>query len=458
MLRSALASWTLFFGLLLIMSGNGLQVVLLGTEATEAGFSKVTTGFVMAGYFLGIFCGSLLVPKLLDNVGHVRVFGAMAALASAAVLVVAGLVNPVVWALMRIVTGFSFAGMYIVCESWLNDKATNETRGQMLSLYMIISMGGLGIGQLMIGAGGDDSIVLFLLASVLVSIAVVPVLLSATSAPAFEEPERMSMRRLMQVSPLAVVGLGINGIAVSMLFGMGAVYGLSIGLDNAEVGYFMTAPVVGALILQYPVGRLSDRFDRRMVILGVAAMGGVAAATATLFGRGGFAFLLLCMLVYGGSLFPSIRLHCACERLPNTAPDGGRGIGSSHGQWRRCGFWSPLAALSIEFFGVTSFFVLITIMQVMIGGFALLMTRRAAVPNEAQGTFVAIPESSSALAVSLNPEAEWIAATDEFGKDDDPFHDNPYVPDPSRRDGRTPPFGRSVGRTRRRMICTFMGG
>jgi len=186
MLRSAAASWTLFFGLLLIMAGNGLQVVLLGIEATGAGFSKVTTGFVMAGYFLGIFLGSLLVPKLLDNVGHVRVFGAMAALASAAVLVVAVIVHPAVWAMMRIVTGFCFAGMYIVCESWLNDKSTNETRGQMLSLYMIITMGGLGLGQMMISAGAENSMALFVLASVLVSIAVVPVLMSSTDAPSFE--------------------------------------------------------------------------------------------------------------------------------------------------------------------------------------------------------------------------------------------------------------------------------
>ena len=297
MLRSAAASWTLFFGLLLIMAGNGLQVVLLGIEATGAGFSKVTTGFVMAGYFLGIFLGSLLVPKLLDNVGHVRVFGAMAALASAAVLVVAILVHPAVWAMMRIVTGFCFAGMYIVCESWLNDKSTNETRGQMLSLYMIISMGGIGIGQMMISTGAENSMALFILASVLVSIAVVPVLLSATGAPNFEEPERMSVRRLLQVSPLAVIGLGLNGVAVSMVFGMGAVYGLSIGLDSSEVGYFMTAPVVGALILQYPVGRLSDRFDRRMVIMGVAVVGGIAAGLATLFGKAEFALLLVFMLI-----------------------------------------------------------------------------------------------------------------------------------------------------------------
>ena len=429
MLRSALASWTLFFGLLLIMSGNGLQVVLLGTEATEAGFSKVTTGFVMAGYFLGIFCGSLLVPKLLDNVGHVRVFGAMAALASAAVLVVAALVNPLVWALMRLLTGFCFAGMYIVCESWLNDQSTNETRGQMLSLYMIVSMGGLAVGQMLIGAGGENSIGLFLLASVLVSIAVVPVLLSVGSAPAFEEPERMSLRRLLQVSPLAVVGLGINGIAVSMLFGMGAVYGLSIGLTTTEVGYFMTAPVLGALLLQYPVGRLSDRFDRRVVILVVALMGAAATALATLFGRGDFALLLVCMLIYGGSLFPLYSLciaHANDFLTPSQMVAAASGLVMINGAGAVLG--SPLAALSIEYFGVTSFFVLVTVTQVMIAAFALFrMTRRAAVPNLAQGPFVAIPESSSAIAATLNPEAEWIPGSDEEAEDDDPFRDNPYI-------------------------------
>ena len=429
MLRSAAASWTLFFGLLLIMAGNGLQVVLLGTEATEAGFSNVTTGFVMAGYFLGIFCGSLLVPKLLDNVGHVRVFGAMAAMASAAVLVVAVIVNPVIWALMRLVTGFCFAGMYIVCESWLNDKSTNETRGQMLSLYMIITMGGLGIGQMMISTGAENSMALFIVASVLVSIAVVPVLLSSTGAPTFEEPERMSVRRLLQVSPLAVIGLWLNGVAVSMVFGMGAVYGLSIGLDNSEVGYFMTAPVLGALVLQYPVGRLSDRFDRRMVIMAVAVMGGVAAALATLFGKTEFAMLLLCMLIYGGSLFPLYSLciaHANDFLTPRQMVAAASGLVMVNGGGAVLG--SPLAALSIEFLGIGSFFVMITGLQAMIALFALFrMSQRAAVPNEAQGPFVAIPESSSAVAATLNPEAEWIPSAEEIAEEDDPFRDNPYV-------------------------------
>ena len=429
MLRSAATSWTLFFGLLLIMAGNGLQVVLLGVEAKDAGFSNVVTGFVMAGYFLGMFFGSILVPKLLNNVGHVRVFGAMSALASAAVLVIALFVNPLVWAMMRILTGFSFAGMYIVCESWLNDKSTNKTRGQMLSLYMIVSMGGMGIGQMLVGFGGEQSITLFLLASVMVSIAVVPILLTTGSAPGFEAPERMSMRRLVQVSPLAVIGLAINGVAVSMMFGMGAVYGRSIGMDNAEVGYFMTAPMLGALLLQYPVGRLSDRFDRRLVILSVSIMGGVAAGLATLFGQQQFAFLILCMLIYGGALFPSYSLciaHANDFLTPSQMVAAASGLVMVNGIGAVIG--SPMAAMAIEYLGIGSFFVMIAGVQVLLALFVLFrMTRRAAVPNEAQGPFVAIPESGSAVAATLNPEAQWIPSSQEVTEEEDPFHDNPYV-------------------------------
>ena len=429
MLRSAAASWTLFFGLLLIMAGNGLQVVLLGVEAKDSGFSNVVTGFVMAGYFLGIFFGSILVPKLLNNVGHVRVFGAMSALASAAVLVIALFFNPLVWAMMRILTGFSFAGMYIVCESWLNDKSTNETRGQMLSLYMIISMGGMGIGQMLVGFGDEQSVGLFLLASVMVSVAVVPILLTAGAAPGFEAPERMSIRRLVQVSPLAVVGLAINGVAVSMMFGMGAVYGRSIGMDTIEIGYFMTAPMLGALLLQYPVGRLSDRFDRRLVILSVSIMGGIAAGCATLFGQQQFGLLLLCMLIYGGALFPSYSLciaHANDFLTPSQMVAAASGLVMVNGVGAVLG--SPLAALAIEYLGVGFFFVMIAGVQVVMVCFVLFrMSRRPAVPNEAQGPFVAIPESGSAVVATLNPEAQWIPSGDEVTEEEDPFHDNPYI-------------------------------
>ena len=429
MLRSAAASWTLFFGLLLIMAGNGLQMVLLGIRSSDAGFSNVATGVMMAGYYFGLFLGSISVPKILNNVGHVRVFGAMAAIASAAVLAHVAIVDPFVWTVMRVMTGFSFAGMYIVCESWLNDQSTNETRGQMLSLYMIVSMGGLALGQLMISLGSETGNGLFLLASVLVSIAVVPILITVGKAPEFSTPEPISLRRIFQISPLAVIGLAINGMAISMVFGMGAVYGKSIGMSSTQIGYFMTAPVIGAMLLQYPVGRLSDRFDRRKVILGVSSTAAIILLIAWQFGLDQFSLLLLCMLLFGGFLFPMYSLciaHANDFLAPSQMVAVASGLVMVSGAGAVAG--SPLAAVCIEFLGVNSFFPLMATAQVATTIVVIIrMTRRASVPTEAQGPFVAIPEAAGAIAATLNPESEWVLSDEEVAEAEDPFKDNPYV-------------------------------
>ncbi len=429
MLRSVAASWTLFFGLLLIMAGNGLQIVLLGTRASEAGFNNVATGIVMAGYYLGVFIGSILVPMMLKNVGHVRIFGAMSALASSAVLIHAAHADPLLWAVVRLMTGFSYAGMYIVCESWLNDKSTNETRGQMLSLYMIVTMAGMASGQMMISFGSENGVGLFLMASVMVSVAVVPILITVGKAPEFEAPERISLRRLFQISPLAVIGLAINGVTVSMVFGMGAVYGRSIGMTNTEIGYFMTAPVLGTLLLQYPVGRLSDRFDRRLIILVVALLGAATVGIASLFGITQFYLLLTCMLIFGGFLFPMYSL-CIAHANDFLTPSQMVAVASGLVMVSSAGavLGSPLAALSIEYLGVDSFFPMIAASQFLIAILAVIrMTRRAAVPAAAQGPFVAIPEASSAVAATLNPETEWVESDEASSDAEDPFKDNPYV-------------------------------
>jgi len=429
MLRSVATSWTLFFGLLLIMAGNGLQVVLLGVRSTEAGFTNIETGVIMAGYYLGMFFGSTLVPTMLSNVGHVRVFGAMSAIASAAVLVHALVLDPIVWTTMRIMTGLSFAGMFIVCESWLNDKSTNKTRGQMLSLYMIVTMAGIAAGQMMISFDDGNGLSLFLLASVLVSIAVVPILITEGNAPEFSAPERMSMRRLYNISPLAVIGLIINGMAISMLFGMGAVYARSTGLTPTEVGYFLTAPVLGALFLQYPVGRLSDRFDRRIVILGVAATAALVLGCAWQFGTLHFLVLLGCMFLFGGLLFPMYSLciaHANDFLTPSQMVAVASGLIMMSGAGAVTG--SPMAALSLEYLGTASFFPVLATTQVVTALIVVVrMTARPSVPGAAQGPFVAIPEASTAMAASLNPETEWVD-TDPAGDDaDDPFKDNPYI-------------------------------
>ena len=429
MLKAIISTWTLFFGLLLISAGNGLQVVLLGTRAPEAGFSNIATGIVMSGYFAGIFAGSIIVPHILARVGHVRVFGAMSAIASAAVLLHVVFLDPFVWTGMRFASGFSFAGMYIVCESWLNEKATNETRGQLLSLYMITNMAGMAAGQLMISLGEAGSAGLFLLASVLVSIAVVPILITASAAPSFEAPERISFRRLVQVSPLAVVGMVFVGIVISMVFGMGAVYGRNIGLDNTQVGYFMTSITLGTLALQYPVGRLSDKFDRRVVIFGATVIAGIAIGIASLFSADQFALLLIMMLIFGGLVFSLYSLFIAHANdflAPSQMVAMSSGLLMVNGAGAVMG--SPLAASVIEIVGNHGFLPTIAGFLFLLAGFVLYRMRmRSAVPAEAQGAFVAIPDSSSGVAVNLSPEVEWVMDQDEDDDENDPFKNNPYV-------------------------------
>jgi len=429
MLKAIISTWTLFFGLLLISAGNGLQVVLLGTRAPEAGFSNIATGIVMSGYFAGIFAGSIIVPHILARVGHVRVFGAMSAIASATVLIHVVFLDPFVWTGMRLASGFSFAGMYIVCESWLNEKATNETRGQLLSLYMITNMAGMAAGQLMISLGEAGGAGLFLLASVMVSIAVVPILITASAAPSFEAPERISFRRLVQVSPLAVVGMIFIGIVISMVFGMGAVYGRNIGLDNTQVGYFMTSITLGTLALQYPVGRLSDKFDRRVVIFGVTVIASIAIGIASLFGADQFGLLLIMMLIFGGLVFSLYSLfiaHANDYLAPSQMVAMSSGLLMVNGAGAVIG--SPLAASVIEIFGTRGFMPTIAGFLFLLAGFVLYRMRmRSAVPAEAQGAFVAIPDASSGVAVNLSPEVEWVMDQDEDDDENDPFKNNPYV-------------------------------
>ena len=428
MIRSVIASWTLFFGLLMISAGSGLQNVLLGTRAPEIGFNNIATGFVMSGYFVGIFFGSIIVPSILAAVGHVRVFGAMSAIASAAVLMHVTFGEPILWALMRLASGFGFAGMYIVCESWLNDKATNETRGQFLSIYMIVNIGGMGLGQLMIGLGESGGVGLFLMTSVMVSIAVVPILITANAAPHFEAPDRLGFRRLIQVSPLSVVGMAICGLIISMLFGMGPVYGRNLGLNNTEIGYFMTSIMVGTLLLQYPVGRLSDKFDRRVVILGASSTGAICISIASLFDAGQFFPLLLFTMIFGGltfSLYSLFIAHANDFLPPSQMVAMSSGLLMVNGAGAVVG--PPFAATTIEVFGSRSFMPTIAIILGGLSIFILIrMQIRDSVPTEAQGPFIAFPKNLTGVATGLNPEAEWTDPVEDNAAND-PFKDNPYV-------------------------------
>ena len=314
MLAAIASAWALLLGVALIMLGNGLHGTLLGVRATLEGFGTGTTGLVLTGYFAGFMAGSWIVPPLLAKVGHVRVFAALASLASGAALLHTLFVSPLSWGLIRLVTGFSIAGLFVVTESWLNDAATNRTRGQLLSVYMIILMGGMGGGQLLMNLYDPRSFELFVLVSVLISFALIPITLSAGRAPSFEAPESIGVHALFRASPLGVGGAFLIGIAHSVLFAMGPVYATRIGLAVDRLSYFIAAALLGGLVLQWPIGWLSDRFDRRKVIVAVAWVAAGAAAGAGLGGADSYAVLIGLTALLGGTSLP---LYSLCGAHTN---------------------------------------------------------------------------------------------------------------------------------------------
>ncbi|MBK1670652.1 hypothetical protein CKO28_21765 [Rhodovibrio sodomensis] len=280
MLAAIRSSWPLFLGVALMMLGNGLQTSLLGVRAGLESFATSATGVIMSMYFVGFLAGSLLVPRMIGTVGHVRVFAALASIASTATLIHTIFVEPATWAVMRSVTGFAFAGLFIVAESWLNDRATNQTRGSLLAVYMVVLMGGTAGGQLLLNLDDPTRFQLFALVSVLISLSLVPLLLSATPAPAIRMPEKVGLLQLYRASPLGVVGCFGTGVAHGAALGMGAVYAGAAGFSVAEISAFMGAVYLGGMLAQGPIGVLSDRFDRRLVltVTTLAASGAAIAA------------------------------------------------------------------------------------------------------------------------------------------------------------------------------------
>ena len=275
-------SWALLLGMLFLQLGNGLQGTLLGVRGELENFSTFQMSIVMSAYFVGFLGASRLVPELIRRVGHVRVFAALASFISAVLILYPLLINPWIWAAGRVVIGFCFCGVYITAESWLNNAATNENRGQLLSSYMVVQMAGIVAAQLLLLVGDPGGFELFVLISVLVSISFAPILLSITPTPAFEATKPMSIKELFSTSPLGCVGMFFLGGVFSAQFGMAPVFGTNAGLTLSEISIFVAAFYIGAMVFQFPIGWLSDRMDRRILIVATSAVGFIAAISAVM--------------------------------------------------------------------------------------------------------------------------------------------------------------------------------
>jgi MFS family permease len=298
-----LATWPLLLGMGILMLGAGLQSTLLGVRATSEAFPTAVIGTIMSCYYVGFLLGTRLAPQLLRRVGPVRVFATLAALASVATLVHASWVHPGPWALMRLLSGVCFAGIYVVAESWLNHRASRSNRGQLLAIYMLVLYVGLGGAQFLLVLSSPQSTEPFMLVSALISAAMVPIVASAQEVAGPAVTQRVRFRDLYRNSPLGVVAVAFSGMISSIIFSMGPVYARLSGFDTRGVAAFMAVSILAAVLTQYPVGRLSDRMDRRTVIASMCLLATVVAAAIEVFGPlPRIVFLTLAALFSGAAL------------------------------------------------------------------------------------------------------------------------------------------------------------
>lgn len=398
-------SWALLLGIFLLMMGNGLQGSLLGVRGAIEGFDPSMLSFVISAYFLGYLGGSRLAPKLIRDVGHVRVFAAMASMISAAFILYAALPDLLSWMALRLVVGFCFACVYIVAESWLNDAADNRTRGKALALYMVAQNLGIVTAQGLLNLGDPGGYGLFVLISVLVSVSFAPILLSTGHAPAIRPTARMTLRDLFRASPLGVVGAFLIGAVYAALFGMSAIFGTARGLSVAEIASFVAAIYIGGVCLQWPVGLISDRMDRRALIVVISGICALACLAIIRWGDSIYS-LYAAAFVIGGTVNPLYALliaHANDYLEPKDMPAASSGlifvggVGSIGGP--------ALVGQMIQFFGPEAYFIYVLACMVGIGVYAgYRMTRRPAPPPEETGPVAVITTHVGTVAVEAAQE------------------------------------------------------
>ncbi|KAB2885137.1 MAG: MFS transporter [Albidovulum sp.] len=400
-------SWALLLGMMLLMLGNGMQGTLLGIRGGIEGFTTTEMSYVMAAYFAGFLFGSRMTPEMIRRVGHVRVFAALGSMISAVLIMYAAAPDWIAWAAMRVLIGFSFSGVYITAESWLNNASTNETRGQALSLYMIMQMIGIIAAQALLNFGDPSGYILFVIPSVLVSLAFTPILLTASQAPAFETTKRLSFVALYRASPLGCVGMFLLGGVFASQFGMSAVWGTAEGLNVREISIFVAAIYVGGLVFQYPIGWASDRVGRRPLVLGLSAFGGVVMLWATVFDLG-FGSLIAVAVLMGGISNP---LYSLLVAYTNDFLDASDMAAASAGLL----FINGLGAIGgplitgriMAWVGPNGYFLLMAVLFLALAGYcAWRMTRRRVALGARTGGFAPLSPSAGAIAVEAVMEAK----------------------------------------------------
>ncbi len=400
----AMGAVLLGFGLLSV--ANGALFALIGVRLAAAGVSSMTIGLIMSAYFVGLLAGSLSGDRAIMRVGHIRAFAVFAAAAAITVLALAMTDDFALWSVLRAVAGYCMAGLFMTMESWLNHRASNEIRGRTFAVYAVVSAAAVAAGPLLLNLGDPHDFELFSLAAILYAAALLPVALTLTGNPEMAPRRRLSLKRLFAISPLGVIGCLTAGLVNSSFYGLGAVYGQSIGLSPAAVSAFLTITLVGGLVAQFPVGVLSDRMDRRHLMLYLTLAAAASAAAIALFGVS--TFLLLAALgfvmdalahpLYGLSVAQANDYIARDEFVPAA---GGLLLAYSIG----ASIGPTASSLAVAALGPSGLFAFIAAVLLALAAFTLYrMRRRVAKPVADQGEFVTMPQTTS-VAAEFDPRA-----------------------------------------------------
>ena len=400
------AMGAVLLGFALLSVASGALFALIGVRLSAAGVSATTIGLIMSAYFFGLLLGSMSGDRIIVRVGHIRAFAVFAATAAIAVLLLTLAETFVLWTALRAVAGYCMAGLYMTMESWLNHRAANEIRGHTFAVYAVISGAAVAAGPLLLNLGDPSGFTLFAWAAILYAAALLPVSLTRTGNPDLARRSRLGLKRLFAISPLGTVGCAGAGLVNSSFYGLGAVYGQSVGLSPAAASTFITVTLVGGLLAQFPVGIFSDRMDRRHLMLALTLLAGAAAATIAIFGFSAFLPLAILGFAMDAMGHPLYGLSVAqtndyVGRDEFVAAAGGLlfaySIGASVG---------PLAAsLAMALIGPRGLFAFIGLVLFGLAAFtAYRMRRRPPKPVGDQSGFVQVPQTT-AVAAELDPRA-----------------------------------------------------
>jgi MFS family permease len=427
-------SWALFLGMGCIMMAYGFQGSLLGVRAVQEEFSLTSTGFMMSGYFIGYFIGAATIPNVISRVGHIRVFAAFASLASLVILVHSIMIHPLIWFLLRVLTGISMVCIYTVAESWLNDRSNNKNRGSVLSIYMVVLYGSMGIGMFLLNFSSPRNFQPFILISVITSAALIPILLTKKKPPTFKKIKAMNLKNLYEASPFGMISSLFYGTIQSALFTLLAVYATSMNFNILEISIVTFLLAISGSIAQLPVGKLSDIYDRRKVII-YSTFGAAIFSIITIIvsrqmylpdglatSKTWFYIFFILFSFCSLPMFSLILAHTNDYISKDKFVAAGAGLQFAFGLGAMSGPF--LCSIFMDLVGPNGFFIFLFFFHSIIGIFGVYRMKIRPTIDNPDSQFVAMPQTITPAGIELNPTTEPIEESENLSNDSDYEEDN----------------------------------